>query len=84
MRWSWEPSHHKALALEYILFTHSQEHGIGIGKREFLIKERGDHVVDLMRSIKKVFDPNGILNPGKVFKLAWIIYITIKNKNDVP
>ncbi|ELY38953.1 FAD-binding oxidoreductase [Natronorubrum tibetense] len=41
------------------------EHGVGIGKRKFMDEEHGP-AIDLMRSIKDTFDPNGILNPGKV------------------
>ncbi|KYH24970.1 glycolate oxidase subunit GlcD [Halalkalicoccus paucihalophilus] len=41
------------------------EHGVGIGKRKFMDEEHG-LAIDLMRSIKDTFDPNGILNPGKV------------------
>jgi D-lactate dehydrogenase (cytochrome) len=45
--------------------TATGEHGIGIGKRKFMVQEHGLGV-DVMRGIKKYFDPNGILNPGKV------------------
>lgn len=41
------------------------EHGVGLGKRKFMDDEHGE-AIDLMRSIKETFDPNGILNPGKV------------------
>ena len=44
----------------------SGEHGIGHAKREFLRESAGERQMDLMRGIKAVFDPNGILNPGKV------------------
>ena len=44
----------------------SGEHGIGHAKREFLHEALGEKQVELMRGIKAVFDPNGIINPGKV------------------
>ncbi|MGF0039440.1 FAD-binding oxidoreductase [Peptoniphilaceae bacterium SGI.131] len=44
----------------------SGEHGIGHGKTKYLAKFEGDAKIELMRGIKKVFDPKGILNPGKV------------------
>lgn len=47
--------------------TSTGEHGIGLGKKGYLVTEHGDTTVELMRSIKASFDPNGILNPGKVF-----------------
>ena len=45
----------------------SGEHGIGIGKREFLQAEIGDEALAVMRSLKATLDPRGILNPGKLF-----------------
>ncbi|SMC78480.1 FAD-binding oxidoreductase [Papillibacter cinnamivorans] len=44
----------------------SGEHGIGHGKLEYLEKSAGGTAMALMEGIKKVFDPNLILNPGKV------------------
>lgn len=44
----------------------SGEHGIGHAKREFLRESLGETQMVLMRGIKSVFDPVGILNPGKV------------------
>jgi D-lactate dehydrogenase (cytochrome) len=45
----------------------SGEHGVGIGKREFLELEHGPETLAVMRSIKQALDPRGILNPGKIF-----------------
>lgn len=44
----------------------SGEHGIGYVKQEFLRHEAGDYEVDLMKRLKLAFDPQEILNPGKV------------------
>ncbi|WP_328702392.1 FAD-binding oxidoreductase [Belnapia arida] len=48
--------------------TCSGEHGVGLGKREFLEQEHGPEALALMRGIKTGFDPKGILNPGKMFR----------------
>jgi len=47
--------------------TISGEHGVGITKAPYMVKEIGSVEIDLMKKIKKVFDPKGILNPGKIF-----------------
>jgi D-lactate dehydrogenase (cytochrome) len=46
--------------------TATGEHGIGIGKRKFMKKEHGESY-QLMRQIKDLIDPHGIMNPGKIF-----------------
>ena len=45
----------------------SGEHGVGIGKREFLEAEVGAEALAVMRGVKASLDPKGILNPGKIF-----------------
>jgi len=45
----------------------SAEHGIGSEKRCFLLEMEDKTNIELMRRIKKAFDPNNILNPGKIF-----------------
>lgn len=45
----------------------SAEHGVGLIKKAFLPYSRDSHEVALMQAIKQVFDPNNILNPGKIF-----------------
>lgn len=47
--------------------TISGEHGVGIAKAPFLEMEVGPLGVSVMKRIKNCFDPNGILNPGKMF-----------------
>lgn len=47
--------------------TLSGEHGIGIAKRPYMRIAMKEANLELMRGIKKVFDPLGILNPGKIF-----------------
>ena len=42
------------------------EHGVGIGKKEFLVQELGVGTVKLMRTIKRAIDPDELFNPGKV------------------
>lgn len=47
--------------------TSTGEHGIGMGKRQYLEREHGAVGVEMMRRVKRAFDPNDVLNPGKVF-----------------
>ncbi len=46
--------------------TLTGEHGIGLAKAPFMHLEHDDISMDVMRSIKRLFDPNNILNPGKM------------------
>jgi glycolate oxidase len=49
--------------------TITGEHGVGLAKRSFLPAAIGELNIDVMRRMKSVFDPDGILNPGKIFTL---------------
>jgi D-lactate dehydrogenase (cytochrome) len=56
----------RALRLEG---TCTGEHGVGMGKMGSMRMELGEDVVDVMRDIKKVLDPDNLMNPGKVVPL---------------
>lgn len=45
----------------------SAEHGVGMTKRDYLEYSRSPEEIAVMKAIKAVFDPNGIMNPGKIF-----------------
>lgn len=45
----------------------SAEHGVGMTKRDYLHYSRSEAEIGYMKAIKAVFDPNGIMNPGKIF-----------------
>ncbi|KAI6004379.1 FAD-linked oxidase-like protein [Pisolithus orientalis] len=54
----------KAIELEG---TCTGEHGVGTGKREYLLSELGQGTVSLMRMIKQTIDPHNLFNPGKLY-----------------
>jgi glycolate oxidase len=49
--------------------TITGEHGTGLAKKRFLPALVGIPAIEMMQSIKSVIDPNGVLNPGKVFSI---------------
>jgi D-lactate dehydrogenase (cytochrome) len=56
--------------VEYVLDlggTCTGEHGVGMGKREFMLAEHGEAGLESMRAVKRAFDPRDTLNPGKIF-----------------
>jgi glycolate oxidase len=48
--------------------TITGEHGVGVSKKSFLPKFAGEGQMRVMRELRRVLDPNGILNPGKLFE----------------
>ena len=48
--------------------TISGEHGIGYSQKKYLQIALSKEQIELMKQIKRVFDPNNILNPGKIFQ----------------
>jgi glycolate oxidase len=47
--------------------TITGEHGVGLAKKTFLPRMLGDSSMELLKTVKKAFDPDNILNPGKIF-----------------
>lgn len=72
-----EEFYHKAQHADKLLFTElekfhgsiSAEHGVGLVKKSHLSFTRSPYEIELMKSVKKLFDPDLILNPGKVFDI---------------
>ena len=72
-----EEMHRVEAALEEIVHetlrlggTVTGEHGVGLAKKAFVKQQLGEGSYELMRSIKKALDPQGLLNPGKIFDLT--------------
>ncbi|KAH7927748.1 D-lactate dehydrogenase cytochrome oxidoreductase [Leucogyrophana mollusca] len=55
---------HRAISLDG---TCTGEHGVGIGKTEYLVDELGEDTVELMRTVKRAIDPLNLFNPGKLY-----------------
>lgn len=71
-----EEMHRVELALEEIVSetlrlggTVTGEHGVGLAKKAFIRRQLGEASFELMRSVKCALDPQGLLNPGKIFDL---------------
>ncbi len=67
-RWRRVEEANRQVVLKALEFegTCTGEHGVGIGKREFAFREHGE-ALHLMRRIKELLDPQGLMNPGKIF-----------------
>src|SRR5438093_102725 len=48
----------------------SAEHGVGIARTEYMQEQLGDELLEVMREIKRMFDPKNIFNPGKIFEVG--------------
>ncbi|KAF8836757.1 FAD-binding domain-containing protein [Paxillus ammoniavirescens] len=55
---------HRAIEMDG---TCTGEHGVGIGKTEYLVKELGEDTVELMKTVKRAIDPLNLFNPGKLY-----------------
>jgi FAD/FMN-containing dehydrogenase/Fe-S oxidoreductase len=57
----------------------SAEHGVGIARTEYMRDQLGDTLLNVMREIKRTFDPRNIFNPGKIFGFAYKIDNHLRN-----
>src|SRR5213083_2491004 len=48
----------------------SAEHGVGITRTEYMRDQLGNHLLEVMREIKRAFDPKNVFNPGKIFEVG--------------
>src|SRR6266513_1727591 len=62
----------------------SAEHGVGIARTEYMRDQLGDALLNVMREIKRTFDPKNIFNPGKIFGFAYKIDNHLRNNFTRP
>jgi len=62
----------------------SAEHGVGIARTEYMRDQLGDTLLNVMREIKRTFDPRNIFNPGKIFGFAYKIDNHLRNNFGRP
>ncbi len=48
--------------------TITGEHGVGVTQRAYLALRHSPEVIAAMRAVKALFDPDGVMNPGKIFE----------------
>src|SRR6266700_270717 len=62
----------------------SAEHGVGIARTEYMRDQLGDELLEVMREIKRTFDPKNIFNPGKIFGFAHKVDNHLRNNFTKP
>src|SRR5207237_7835618 len=62
----------------------SAEHGVGIARAEYMREQLGDALLNVMREIKRTFDPKNVFNPGKIFGFAYKIDNHLRNNLPRP
>jgi hypothetical protein len=60
------------------------EHGVGVGKKKYLVEELGLGTVELMKKIKRTVDPLGLFNPGKVSSTLIVLETVYSLQQAVP
>src|SRR5205823_3567643 len=60
------------------------EHGVGIARTEYMRDQLGDALLNVMREIKRTFDPKNVFNPGKIFGFAYKIDNHLRNNFTRP
>src|SRR5438093_1361575 len=61
----------------------SAEHGVGIARTEYMQEQLGDELLEVMREIKRMFDPKNIFNPGKIFEVGSTLRADRTSRRDV-
>src|SRR5213083_2949470 len=62
----------------------SAEHGVGIARAEYMRDQLGDALLNVMREVKRTFDPKNVFNPGKIFGFAYKIDNHLRNNFTNP
>jgi FAD/FMN-containing dehydrogenase/Fe-S oxidoreductase len=65
----------------------SAEHGVGIARTEYMREQLGDELLEVMREIKRTFDPKNVFNPGKIFEVGSALRTdsrTLSEQNAAP
>jgi len=62
----------------------SAEHGVGIARTEYMREQLGDDLLEVLRQIKRTFDPKNVFNPGKIFEVGMPRSGVRTSQRDVP